>query len=272
MPDFSTSIDIVAPPEVVFEYLVTAERMVSWMGQHAQLVPVPGGQFAVDVNGYLLRGEYVEVDRPHRVVVSWGMAGAEDLPPGSSRVEFTLTRTAMGTTLSLVHSGLPDERGGTHSAGWANYLARLQTAARGIDPGPDNWIPVKEDAMELAKRRTADLIDAYYGSWRNGISSFDQARVGEVLAEDLDFEGPIAGKRRGSQGFVVGLTRFVTGLQAPIRVLQQIDSGDEAAVLYDADLPEGTMRFAEFFQLGEGRINAIKLLYDAAQYRALGGR
>jgi hypothetical protein len=32
------------------------------------------------------------------------------------------------------------------------------------------------------------------------------------------------------------------------------------------------VRFAEFFQVGDGRIQSIKLLYDAAQYRALGGR
>jgi len=32
------------------------------------------------------------------------------------------------------------------------------------------------------------------------------------------------------------------------------------------------MRFAEFFQVEDGRIQGIKLVYDAAQYRALGGR
>src|SRR5207245_7553084 len=88
-------------------------------------------------------------------------------------------------------------------------------------------------SMEIANTKTAQLIDGYYGSWRHGISSFDEARVRGVLAEDLDFEGPIAGKRRGAAGFVGGLKRFVEGLQAPIQVLQQVDSGDQAAVLYD---------------------------------------
>jgi hypothetical protein len=32
------------------------------------------------------------------------------------------------------------------------------------------------------------------------------------------------------------------------------------------------MRFAEFFLVEDGRIRAVKLLYDAAQYVALGGR
>jgi ketosteroid isomerase-like protein len=126
--------------------------------------------------------------------------------------------------------------------------------------------------MEIAKTKTAEVIDDYYASWSNGIASFDEARVRRVLVENLDFEGPIAGKRQGAAGFVGGLKRFVEGLQNPIRVLHQMDAVDQAAVLYDADLPEGTMRFAEFFHVRDGRIESIKLLYDAAQYRALGGR
>ena len=126
--------------------------------------------------------------------------------------------------------------------------------------------------MEQTKNSAAEMVDAYYGSWRNGIAAFDGTRLSAILAEDLDFEGPIAGKRRGAAGFIGGLSRFVVALQAPIRVLEQVDSGDGAAVVYDADLPEGSMRFAEFFQVAGGRIQAIRLIYDAAQYRALGGR
>jgi SnoaL-like protein len=126
--------------------------------------------------------------------------------------------------------------------------------------------------MTIAKTETAGVIADYYASWKDGISSFDEARVRGVLVANLDVEGPIAGKRQGSVGFIGGLRRFVEGLRAPIHILQEIASGDQAAVLYDADLPDGTMRFAEFFRVADGRIQSIKLLYDAAQYRALGGR
>jgi len=126
--------------------------------------------------------------------------------------------------------------------------------------------------MDAEQVKTAELIDAYYASWRTGISSFDSGRLGAILADDLDFEGPIAGKRRGAAGFIGGLKRFVESMQAPVRMLHQVDSGSEAATLYDADLPQGTMRFAEFFDVEGGRIQAIKLLYDPTQYRALGGR
>jgi uncharacterized protein YndB with AHSA1/START domain len=135
--EFKTSIDIQAPPEIVFAHLVTPERMVTWMGERADLEPLPGGRFAVDIGGVPFRGEYLEIDQPHRVVVSWGMAGSDDFPPGLSRVEFTLEPTSHGTRLHLVHSGLPETRGATHGLGWAHYLARLQQAAAGSAPGPD---------------------------------------------------------------------------------------------------------------------------------------
>jgi uncharacterized protein YndB with AHSA1/START domain len=137
MADYSTSIDIDAPAEVVFEHLTTADGMIAWMGQHAALDPVPGGQFAVDIGGTPIRGSYVEVDPPRKLVVTWGVAGSDDFPVGSSRVEFTLTPTAGGTHLHLIHTDLPAPKREGYSAGWAHFLDRLQTVAAGGDPGPD---------------------------------------------------------------------------------------------------------------------------------------
>lgn len=141
MPEYLTSIDIQAPPDVVFAHLTTAEGMVAWMGQHADLHPEPGGVFAVDINGTPMRGTYLELDPPRRVVVSWGIADSSDFPPGTSRVEFTLTPIDTGTRLDLRHSGLPGTRTAGHAQGWANYLARLALVASGSDPGPDAWAP-----------------------------------------------------------------------------------------------------------------------------------
>jgi uncharacterized protein YndB with AHSA1/START domain len=130
MAEFATSIDIDAPPEVVFAHLVTAEGMVAWMGERAELEPVPGGGFAVDVDGAPIRGRYLEVDPPRRVVFSWGVPGRPDLPPGSSRVEFTLIATRAGTRLELVHRDLPEPEAPKHAAGWTHYLGRLRAAAQ----------------------------------------------------------------------------------------------------------------------------------------------
>ena len=112
--------------------------MIRWMGQHATLEPVPGGAFEIDINGVPVRGRYLEIDPPRRVLVSWGVAGNPDLPPGATQVEFTLTPTPAGTRLRLVHRGLPPTRhpstplaGSISSPGWPG--------PRRADPGPDPW-------------------------------------------------------------------------------------------------------------------------------------
>lgn len=143
MAEHATSVEIDAAPGEVFDYLVTEAGMTAWMGQHAALEPRPGGGFAVDIAGYAVRGRYLEVERPRRVVVSWGVAGSLDLPPGASTVTFTLTPTAQGTRVDLVHSGLPNAELDGHADGWAHFLPRLRIAASGGDAGHDDWVPIE---------------------------------------------------------------------------------------------------------------------------------
>ena len=146
MADFATSVEIEAPADAVFDFLVTAEGMLAWMGEYAELDPVPGGRFAVDIAGFPIRGEYVEVRRPDRVVVSWGHLGNDDFPPGSSRVAFTLVSIAGGTRVELVHSGLPETRVAGHGYGWDHFMPRLQAAAAGRIPDDDDWVPLSPGA------------------------------------------------------------------------------------------------------------------------------
>lgn len=144
MAEFRDSIDIAAPPETVFEYLTTNEGMTAWMGQYADLDPQPGGRFAVDIAGHPVRGEYLRVEPPNLVVVSWGFAGSDDLPAGASTVEFLLTPIGIGTRVDLRHSGLPDTEVRGHADGWANFLPRLAIAGAGGDAGPDRWQPLPD--------------------------------------------------------------------------------------------------------------------------------
>jgi uncharacterized protein YndB with AHSA1/START domain len=136
---FATEVDLAAPPEVVFRHLTDPAVMIRWMGQHATLEAAPGGAFEVDINGVPIRGRYLEVDPPRRVLVSWGVAGSADLPPGATEVEFTLTPIPAGTHLKLVHRGFPPGQHGIHAMGWPHFLGRLTLAVAGADPGPDPW-------------------------------------------------------------------------------------------------------------------------------------
>jgi uncharacterized protein YndB with AHSA1/START domain len=135
----TASVHVDARPERVFAYFTEPEAMVRWMGDYALLDATPGGEFSVDVNGVPVRGRYLEVEPPHRLLISWGHAGSERLPPGASTVEVRLTAVGTGTQVEIVHSGLPEPEAAGHARGWRHFLDRLAVAGAGRDAGRDPW-------------------------------------------------------------------------------------------------------------------------------------
>jgi len=136
-------IAVAAPPETVFAYFVEPEKMTAWMGTEAELDARPGGSYRIVIgNRHVALGEYVEVDPPHRVVMTWGWDGDEyTVGPGQSTVVVTLDAEGEGTRVRLEHRDLPTEEAReSHSHGWAHYCERLAVAAAGGDPGADPWI------------------------------------------------------------------------------------------------------------------------------------
>jgi uncharacterized protein YndB with AHSA1/START domain len=132
----TASVHIDAPPERVYEYFTQPEAMVRWMGEYALLEPEPHGRFTLTVRGALVRGRFLHLDPPHRLVISWGYAGSDRLPPGASTVEVRITAEGTGTRVDLEHRDLPSAEQPGHAIGWTHYLVRLGVAAVG-DPGPD---------------------------------------------------------------------------------------------------------------------------------------
>lgn len=134
---YRTSIEISAPPDAVYPFLTEPVSILRWMGDYAVLDARPGGAFTLDINGVPVRGHYIELDPPHRLVIAWGHAGSDLLPPGSSTVEITLEPIAGGTRLQLEHRDLPPREAEMHAIGWPHFLRRLAIAGTGKDPGPD---------------------------------------------------------------------------------------------------------------------------------------
>jgi len=122
----------------------------------------------------------------------------------------------------------------------------------------------------MTSAKTSELVEAYYSSWKQGMASFDEERLRGVLAPDLRFEGPIAGKREGREPFIRGVGDFARSLRA-YRQVQQTNAGNEASVLYDCSVGPfaGELRFAEFFRVKDGLIKEIRLVYDPGEFRRL---
>ena len=104
--------------------------------------------------GQFCEGEYLVVQRPSRLVFSWGWTDpAFGLPPGSSRVEVTLSpdpEDAGQTRLRLVHDRLPGNLGLLHDDGWSRFLARLGGVLGGHGPGA---YPEEDPQQRLAALR-----------------------------------------------------------------------------------------------------------------------
>ena len=94
-------------------------------------------------------------------------------------------------------------------------------------------------------------IETYYEILRSGADRFDAERLRAILDPQLIFEGPIAGHRVGAEPFCKGVVGFVSALQH-LEMRQLVTTPGKAAALYDAELPGGTCRFAEFFELDTG--------------------
>ena len=126
--------------EQAFDMFIDPEQLVRWIGISADLQARPGGRFRFEVMpGQFCEGQYVVVERPRRLVFTWGWTDpALGLPPGGSRVEVTLStdpQDAGRTRLRLVHAGLPGDLGLLHDDGWSRFLARLAGVLTGQDPG-----------------------------------------------------------------------------------------------------------------------------------------
>jgi uncharacterized protein YndB with AHSA1/START domain len=160
-------IRVAARPETVFGYFTDPVKMVQWMGADATLDPRPGGVCRIafqpsrasaevtsaalgggpetaerierDPAGVML-GEFVEVDPPRRIALTWGWE--QELlatPPQSTSVEVSFIPDGEDTIVRLAHRRLPAASVAFHRTGWQHYLARLATAAAGGDPGHDPW-------------------------------------------------------------------------------------------------------------------------------------
>jgi len=140
------TISIAATPQTVWEFFVDPEKLVRWMGTNAELDANPGGIYRNEViPGHIARGEFVELDPPHRLVFTFGWEkSGEDAPavgPGASTIEVDLTAEGEGTSLRFLHRDLPNvEAAASHAQGWDHYLARLEIAGAGGDPGEDPWL------------------------------------------------------------------------------------------------------------------------------------
>jgi uncharacterized protein YndB with AHSA1/START domain len=131
---------IPAPPEVVYDEWLDIEALTEWMcprparATKIELDPRVGGRFHIDVEdgGLLLyiEGEYVDLDRPHRLRFTWTCS----VWPAAARDSVvTVTLEAHGdkqTLMTIHHALLPPDLVAGHEDGWARIAEQLEESFR----------------------------------------------------------------------------------------------------------------------------------------------
>ncbi len=127
---------IAARPSIVFDALTTPAGIAYWWGPDAGPVLLAetdvrvGGRFRVrfrmlDGREHESDGEYLEIERPTRLAMSWRWTDGGD--PNESRIDIELKPIAEGVELTFTHSGLRDEASArAHEEGWSGALDKLE--------------------------------------------------------------------------------------------------------------------------------------------------
>ena len=127
---------IAARPSIVFDALVTPAGIAQWWGPDAGPVLVAesearvGGRFRVrfrmlDGSEHESAGEYLEVDAPRHLAMTWRWSEGGD-GNVTSRIEIELRPIDTGTELTFTHSELSsDASRDSHREGWTGALDKL---------------------------------------------------------------------------------------------------------------------------------------------------
>jgi len=128
-----------ATPERVFDAWLDPEALGRFMrpgsekrSADAVTDPRVGGRFIITMLGegnvYPHTGEYLEIDRPHKLVFTWY---SKATAMGKSTVTVELKPAAGGKTdLTLTHVGLPENEMANHNGGWTAIMDLLDGVLR----------------------------------------------------------------------------------------------------------------------------------------------
>ena len=149
-----------ASPDQVFNAWTDLALARQWLftsphseHSHHQLDPHPGGHWTIkerrDNTDYTATGEYLAVERPHRLVFTFAMP---QFSPNSDRITLTVEPNGDGSTMTLVQEGediaaelrrLAEGTLGDSEVGWINMFNNLggvlaRSTGHGVRTGPDS--------------------------------------------------------------------------------------------------------------------------------------
>lgn len=159
--DVHHTVDVDAPPEVVFDALIKPEQLNRWIASQAAVEPRVGGSLDLGWGSYGAV-KILELIPNEKIALSW----PEDAEGPATVLTWTLEGSGGQTRLTLVHSGFaPDKPTGGIQSGWLNFASWLKSVAEyGTDWEPavkflsPDFLPYYPGSMGLAQASLIDII------------------------------------------------------------------------------------------------------------------
>lgn len=165
------TVTIAARRETVFRFFTDSSRFAAWWGEGSTIEPRPGGLVHIRYpNGVVAGGEVVEIVPLERIVLSFGFASGQPIPPGASRVTITFEEEARGTRVRLSHALPTAESRDAFVQGWRYQLALFaNVAAREAHGGVEA------------------LADRFFAAWNEPDAGRRRAELRSIAVPELAF-------------------------------------------------------------------------------------
>jgi uncharacterized protein YndB with AHSA1/START domain len=139
------SIDIQASPSAVWRWLATQKALRRWISPNLEIDLRVGGVYRLREagDGVWISGTVLELVPENRLILSWLEEGGDWVHP--ARLSLTLTPTAVGTQVTLIHDGFD----GIGKPGWPD-------TAQAYEIGADQHQLLGRLAALVAAERAAD--------------------------------------------------------------------------------------------------------------------
>ncbi len=122
---------VAAAPEALWSAWTSAEGLARWWWPHLpdatyEVDGKPGGGYRIESTaaGIGVQGEFLEVEEPHGLVITWQWLEA-GVPGPVDRVAVELIRDGDGTLVRVTHLMSEDQTHDGYRAGWTDVLNRL---------------------------------------------------------------------------------------------------------------------------------------------------
>ena len=123
MPVVVRSVEIKAPPSVVWRWLASQEALRQWVGPDLQIDLRVGGSYRMSSEGTWISGVVLDIVPEGALVLSWFEEGGDWVHP--ARLVIELRPTPSGTQVAVSHDGFA----GIGKPGWQGTVEAYEHGA-----------------------------------------------------------------------------------------------------------------------------------------------